>query len=145
MSAESSFSYTAKVFGELLTIRDDDWDTFLGKLQKASNVESVKNIYELLSGIPTTTEQAVANVQQTFGEVTVIPTQSFAPVAPPAVATPTTNTTARTCAHGVMIGRKGNGAKGEWRGYFCNTPKGTPDQCKPEFVTRNTPEWNAIA
>ena len=40
----------------------------------------------------------------------------------------------RTCRHGAMVHRSGNGAKGPWQGFFCPTPKGTPDQCPPQFV-----------
>lgn len=38
------------------------------------------------------------------------------------------------CVHGERVRRSGNGARGEWVGYFCPTPKGTPDQCSPQFI-----------
>lgn len=38
------------------------------------------------------------------------------------------------CHHGERVHRQGNGARGPWEGYFCPSPKGTPDQCKPLFV-----------
>ena len=38
------------------------------------------------------------------------------------------------CVHGERQRRSGNGARGEWVGYFCPTPKGTPDQCSPNFL-----------
>lgn len=41
---------------------------------------------------------------------------------------------AKSCAHGEMTYRTGNGAKGPWKGYFCPLEKGDPDQCKPIFV-----------
>jgi hypothetical protein len=34
------------------------------------------------------------------------------------------------------VARSGNGAKGPWSGFFCPTPKGTPDQCPPQFNKR---------
>lgn len=42
----------------------------------------------------------------------------------------------KTCQHGQMVKRSGfSRAKNQpWRGYFCPTPKGTPDQCSPVFV-----------
>lgn len=46
------------------------------------------------------------------------------------------------CAHGPRTPRSGSGAKGPWRGWFCPTAKGTPDQCSPTFINRGTPEWN---
>lgn len=41
------------------------------------------------------------------------------------------------CAHGERVLREGTGPKGPWAGWFCNTPKGTPDQCSPEWVKKN--------
>jgi hypothetical protein len=60
------------------------------------------------------------------------PTQSFQQAATP------------NCAHGFRTARTGSGAKGPWRGWFCPSPKGTPDQCKAIFVDRGTPEWNSF-
>lgn len=37
------------------------------------------------------------------------------------------------CKHGVRTRREGRNNRGPWVGYFCPTPQGTPDQCKPEF------------
>lgn len=48
------------------------------------------------------------------------------PVAAPAGGAP-------VCAHGEMTFRTGTGAKGPWKGYFCPSPKGTPNQCDPQF------------
>jgi hypothetical protein len=51
----------------------------------------------------------------------------------------------KTCAHGQMVKRTGVGAKGEWRAWFCPTPKGTEGQCAPAFANRGNPtEWNAF-
>jgi lactam utilization protein B len=40
----------------------------------------------------------------------------------------------KVCKHGSMTLRSGTGAKGAWKGWFCPSPKGTPDQCQPVFV-----------
>lgn len=42
---------------------------------------------------------------------------------------------AKTCKHGEMQFRvsKPNAPK-PWKGYFCPSPKGTPDQCEPQFI-----------
>ena len=40
----------------------------------------------------------------------------------------------KTCKHGEMTFRNGSSAKGPWKGYFCPSPKGTADQCEPQFV-----------
>ena len=39
----------------------------------------------------------------------------------------------RVCEHGKRVRRTGTNAKGEWVGWFCPTPKGTPGQCKPDW------------
>lgn len=51
---------------------------------------------------------------------------------------------APACAHGARVPRKGMGAKGEWRGWMCPTPKNTPSQCQPEWVRQGSAEWNAF-
>ena len=38
------------------------------------------------------------------------------------------------CPHGQRTYRSGTSSKGAWTGYFCPLPKGSPDQCKPEFA-----------
>jgi hypothetical protein len=40
----------------------------------------------------------------------------------------------KTCKHGEMTLRTGTSAKGPWKGHFCPSPKGTPDQCEPQFI-----------
>jgi hypothetical protein len=40
----------------------------------------------------------------------------------------------KTCKHGEMTFRTGQSAKGPWKGYFCPSPKGTADQCEPQFI-----------
>ena len=40
----------------------------------------------------------------------------------------------KSCKHGDMTFRTGSSAKGPWKGYFCPSPKGTPDQCEPQFI-----------
>ena len=40
-----------------------------------------------------------------------------------------------SCKHGVMVWRESKpGAPKAWKGWFCPSPKGTPDQCDPKFV-----------
>ena len=41
---------------------------------------------------------------------------------------------AKACKHGEMTFRTGKSAKGPWKGYFCPSPKGTADQCEPQFI-----------
>lgn len=63
------------------------------------------------------------------------------PSAPPSFAAAASS--APQCAHGPRVGRSGVGAKGPWKAWFCNTPKGAPDQCDAIFLKRGTPDWDA--
>lgn len=49
------------------------------------------------------------------------------------------------CAHGERTFREGDGPKGHWQAWFCPTPKGTPDQCSPEWVKKGKAAYNAPA
>lgn len=135
MSAESNFSFTTKVEGDLLTIRGDSPDEFIKNLVSLGTVPAVANLVSIIDG--------VAAVQAVFPGSTVIespqptpvaPAQPFAPVAPPPSAAPATPT-GPVCKHGAMTHRTGtNKANGNsWSGWFCPSPKGTPDQCSPQF------------
>ena len=37
------------------------------------------------------------------------------------------------CKHGPMVARSGNKNGKSWSGFFCPTPRGTSDQCPPQF------------
>lgn len=84
--------------------------------------------------------QAVNNIRQGFPDATVDHTAH--PVANPQGAQMAP--TSRSCHHGVMTKRKGEGAKGPWKAFMCPSPKGTPDQCDPVFLRRNDAEWNSF-
>lgn len=101
------------------------------------------------NGAPTQTNSALDVITQAFPEAVVVSetpiaqAPAFAPVPPPQaqqVAQPVVGT--KTCPHGPMTPRKGMGAKGEWKAYFCPAPKG--QQCDPAWLNRSMPEWNNI-
>jgi len=48
---------------------------------------------------------------------------------------------AKNCAHGPMTARSGQSARGPWKAWMCPTPKGTPDQCKAQFIDSKSPEF----
>lgn len=152
MSSEANFSYTTKINNDLLTVRGDTFDEFLKNAVALASVPAVNHLVGVLDGTTVVEASAVAAVAAAFGaEPVAAPAvysppvdpfgSSFAPVAPPAGAAAGD----RTCTHGVMVKRTGMGAKGEWRAWFCPTPKDTPGQCKPAFADRKNPvEWNAF-
>jgi hypothetical protein len=40
-----------------------------------------------------------------------------------------------SCKHGQLVYRTSKpGAPKEWKGWFCPSPQGTPDQCSPKFI-----------
>lgn len=105
---------------------------------------------DIIGGVVASASDPVALVAQTLGATvtavtpTVTPTApSLAPVPPPVASAPA-GVGDKHCVHGTMVKRTGSGAKGEWRAFFCPTPKGTADQCSPQFAQRNTPEWNSF-
>lgn len=114
----------------------------------SSTHDHVLALEELLLGqtAPTQTPDAVSIVTEALGATVIseTPIPPFAPVPPPPVASTASQVGARMCTHGAMVGRKGNGAKGEWKGLFCPTPKGTVGQCDPVWLNRSMPEWASI-
>jgi hypothetical protein len=70
------------------------------------------------------------NIQRNIAYATqALGAPQVAPAAP--AAAPTGN----NCIHGPMTWRESKpGAAKNWKGWFCPTPQGTPDQCSPKFV-----------
>ena len=148
MSSEAHFSFTTKINGnDLFTVRGDTYDQFLSHLVSAGTVSGVKVLLSALDGedvstvAPVSYEQAMSNVTAVFGQPA---STSFEPVAPAGSPQPAVGGDDKSCTHGVMIKRVGNGAKGEWRAFFCPTPKDTPGQCTPVFAKRGSAEWNSF-
>ena len=150
--AEKNYVVNVKTkIGTIFTVRADTAEELNTNILEVINFsvhESVAGLEELLTGIVATPANPVDTVLAAIGG-TVISTEShgvapvaFAPVPPPSAAP--TAVGARMCNHGPMIGRKGNGAKGEWKGLFCPTPKGTAGQCDPIWLNRSMPEWTTV-
>lgn len=65
----------------------------------------------------------VAYATQSFNATSVAPAAPAAPIAE------------GNCKHGALVWRESKpGAPKAWKGWFCPSPKGTPDQCEPKFV-----------
>lgn len=126
----------------------------------ASTPDEFVNVHQfLLSQIPLMFEveshlNAAGNVAAQM-QVTQVPAPApqAAPVAPAPTgwgqpAAPVTQgfgaPSQPICAHGVRTAKSGNGKTGEWRAWMCPTPKGTPGQCDPIWVQKNSPEWNTF-
>lgn len=136
MSTESKYVVNVKTAaGTIITVRGDtaaELSSNIDDFEQGGVALSIAALEGLVLGKPPApTPQAAAAA---FGG-TIVADTAFAPVPPPTAAGQV------TCGHGAMVKRTGNSAKGEWRAYFCPTPKGTPDQCQPQFLKRGTPEW----
>jgi hypothetical protein len=104
--------------GTLLNVYADGFATFetqLGNLQSAADL--IKSVSQSLGAASTGGSNAIAYAKQALG------------------ATVVGSTGGNTCKHGNLVWResKPDAAK-PWKGWFCPSPKGTPDQCEPKFV-----------
>ena len=162
---EANFSFTTKIGNDLFTVRGMTYDEFLQNAVAAGSVHGIGNLIAALNGelVAEAEQHVVGQVVQAFNGAPVSSQTgavagdpfggSFAPVAPaptyaapsPVPPTPGASAGDRHCNHGVMIKRTGVGTKGEWRAWFCPTPKGTENQCKPVFADKRNPaEWSAF-
>jgi hypothetical protein len=83
-----------------------------------SVAETITEAGKVLGG-----SNAVATLQAGLGATVVAASQTAAPVAE------------GHCKHGALVWRESKpGAPKPWKGWFCPSPKGTPDQCEPKFV-----------
>jgi len=68
------------------------------------------------------------------GVAAVVDGLNATPVATPASGQPTSFPEGQ-CKHGTLVWRESKpGAPKAWKGWFCPSPKGTPDQCEPKFL-----------
>ena len=73
----------------------------------------------------------IGSVSQSFsGAPSVAPVRAAAPVA----SAPAPQGGANVCKHGPMAYKEGVSAKGPWKGYMCQAPKGAPDKCQTIWV-----------
>ena len=73
----------------------------------------------------------IGSVSQSFsGAPSVAPVRAAAPVA----SAPAPQGSANVCKHGPMAYKEGVSAKGPWKGYMCQAPKGATDKCQTIWV-----------
>lgn len=123
--------------GRIFVIGGDTYDEFKLNLGLALGDVDAEGLLTTMAsslvGAPTSINQAIANLAPLGA--TPVASQTF---------TPSTAPVARSCKHGEMTKRTGSGAKGPWKAFMCPSPKGTPDQCEPQWVRRNEPEWSSF-
>ena len=128
--------------GRIFVVSSETYTGFCEALEQVVGVEESQDVLKTMAislvGIPTSAVQAVANVTAAFGGNALID-HSAHPMGGANV-----GPTSKSCKHGQMTQRTGNGAKGPWKAYMCPSPKGTPDQCEPAWIRRNDPEWSSF-
>jgi hypothetical protein len=83
---------------------------------------------------------AVSGSLGNAGAISHLAALGATPVAAPAYTAPAAPSDLRVlpdghCKHGQLTWRESKpGAPKAWKGWFCPSPKGTPDQCEPKFV-----------
>jgi hypothetical protein len=141
---------TAK--GTIVTARGDSAEELINNINALvaeGAGDAIATLEQVLTGAPQVPPSisAVDTVLDALGGTVISETvtPAFAPVPPPVSQAPAAPAVgARMCQHGPMTARKGSGAKGEWKGLFCPTPKGTVGQCEPVWLNRSMPEWNTV-
>ena len=105
--------------GTLINVYGDNEADFASQLTAMKNqAQAITDTIKALSG-----NNAVATIQAVLGGTTVV---SAEPAATPQEG---------HCKHGALVWRESKpGAPKAWKGWFCPSPKGTPDQCSPKFV-----------
>jgi hypothetical protein len=127
--------------GRIFVVSSETFTGFCEALEQVTGIEESQDVLKTMAtsllGAPQSAVQAVNNIREAFGNVvidhTAHPTQ-----------TNTSGPSGKTCKHGPMTPRTGSGAKGPWKAYMCPSPKGTPDQCEPEWLRRGEPAWNSF-
>lgn len=123
--------------GRIFVVGGDDIDSFETNLKSILGPEKAQDVLGEMAASLSGAGNPVQVITNAFPGATVDhtahPTQG-AQLAP----------ASRSCQHGTLTPRTGSGAKGPWKGFFCPSPKGTPDQCSPVFIQRNDPAWNTF-
>jgi hypothetical protein len=97
-----------------------------GLADLAMNASNIRATGVEISGSPAPAAPAptVAAVAAAFNAT---PVATAPAAAAPAGAAP-------TCRHGDMTYKTGTNARGPWKGYLCNAPKGATDKCEAIWV-----------
>lgn len=96
--------------------------------------ELVANAQALTNG-DTSALQVVVDVQNTLHAINNVSAPDVPAPAQPASepAQAGAAEVVRVCSHGKRVRKTGTSSKGAWAGWFCPLPKGSADQCKPDW------------
>lgn len=162
-STEAPYSLTVKTDGDLLTVRGtspDEFKTNIQGLVESGALDYVRALQGHAKGNPAAVVQQVIPEAQVVQEVqqvqaqqgpppewagvqqppAVQPGPSFAPQqyqqpAQPAPQSYGQPSATPQCVHGPRTFKSGVNKQGKpWQAWFCPSPKGTPNQCEPEWI-----------
>jgi len=110
--------------GTLINLYADNAAELEQQLGDVSDLASlIANTSKALAG-----QSAVAHIAQSLGGTVISAPVAAALVSPLSLSLD-------QCKHGARTFRESKpGAPKAWKGYFCPTAKGTPDQCEPNFA-----------
>jgi len=139
MSQDFKIQQNVKVGNDLINLRADNPNEFKEIAEwTVANAALFVNVQAALAAVPPALAGNVTNVSVQNDPPAAQPQQGGwaqpQQDAAPSWSQPATQGPA--CKHGPMVARSGTGAKGPWSGHFCPTPKGTADQCPPQFARR---------
>lgn len=126
MSDDFKYQFSAK-FGpngqNMLNVRAETAEEFKALLADVPVAELLESGAVLLGG--TYVKEALGATAVETAAVPQVPQQSA----------PAQSGVGPACHHGTKVWREAPPGSGKtWKGWFCPSPKGTPDQCKADFV-----------
>jgi hypothetical protein len=136
---EKNVTVTVKTrLGSLVTLRADEPQEFADRVDAAASVGFAIAVaaYESLI-TEATTPTVIDEVAAALGATVIAAPAPLAPVTPVAPA----DVFSPTCRHGVKKHKAGQGAKGPWQAWMCPSPKGTSDQCQPQWIRQGEAGW----
>jgi hypothetical protein len=152
---ESSYVVNVKTkVGTIITVRGADATEFENNINALigngvnNSIAAMEELFlnvqpsqPVRSGIDTVVDALGGTVVSETPIPVAEATAIFAPVSPPVSNTFTAGTASRSCIHGGMTKREGEGPYGHYKAFMCPTPKGTPDQCKAVYLKSNDPDY----
>ena len=133
MSDSFKIQQNVKVGNDLINLRADNPDEFKSIAEwTVANAALFVNVQAALAAVPAA---LAGNVTKT--EVVNDAPQQGSWSQPQQQAAPSWSQPAQqgpACKHGPMVARSGNKNGKSWSGFFCPTPRGTSDQCPPQFA-----------
>ena len=133
MSQDFKIQQNVKVGNDLINLRADNPDEFKSIAEwTVANAALFVNMQAALAAVPAA---LAGNVTKT--EVVNDAPQQGSWSQPQQPAAPSWSQPAQqgpACKHGPMVARSGNKNGKSWSGFFCPTPRGTSDQCPPQFA-----------